>query len=212
MRRSVGLPSPALAISVIALVVALGGTSYAAFTLPRNSVGSAQIKSNSVATSDIRSNAVTSTKIKNGSLLKTDFAFGQLPAGATGPAGPAGAPGPAGLTSLTRVDSAPVPQGAFGSGAEVQTATATCPAGSFVTGGGYVAGTIDDIVSFAKSGVTQYSVIAVNEFNTAGSIAAEAICASGAGVTARSVRSTATPAAITDKARSLQAELDAQRG
>jgi hypothetical protein len=204
-----------LAISVIALVVALGGTSYAAFTLPRNSVGSAQIKSNAVATSDIRSNAVTSTKIKNGSLLKTDFAFGQLPAGATGPAGPAGAPGapgPAGLTSLTRVDSAAVPQGAFGSGTEVQTATATCPAGSFVTGGGYVAGTIDDIVSFAKSGVTQYSVIAVNEFNTAGSITAQAICASGAGVTARSVRSSATPAAILDKTRSLQAELDAHRG
>jgi hypothetical protein len=36
-------PSPALVVSVIALVVALGGTSYAAFTLPKNSIGTKQL-------------------------------------------------------------------------------------------------------------------------------------------------------------------------
>lgn len=53
-------PSPALIVSVIALVVALGGTSYAAFTLPKNSVGTKQL----------RKGAITSTKIKNGAVTK----------------------------------------------------------------------------------------------------------------------------------------------
>ena len=41
-------PSPALVVSVIALSVALGGTSYAAIVLPANSVGTRQIKKNAV--------------------------------------------------------------------------------------------------------------------------------------------------------------------
>jgi hypothetical protein len=75
-------PSPALVISVLALVVALGGTSYAAIVLPANSVGKRQLKKN----------AVTSAKVKNGSLRAADFRAGQLPAGAPGPAGPQGSP------------------------------------------------------------------------------------------------------------------------
>jgi hypothetical protein len=39
-------PSPALVVSVIALSVALSGTSYAAIVLPANSVGTRQIKKN----------------------------------------------------------------------------------------------------------------------------------------------------------------------
>ncbi|HXO09269.1 MAG TPA: hypothetical protein VN880_14610 [Solirubrobacteraceae bacterium] len=61
-------PSPALVVSVVALVVALGGTSYAAFSLPKNSVGSKQLKKNAVTTSKIKNNAVTTSKIKNGSV------------------------------------------------------------------------------------------------------------------------------------------------
>jgi hypothetical protein len=73
-------------MSSIAVFMVLGGSAYAAATLPRNSVGSKQIKSN----------AVSSSKVKNGSLLAKDFKSGQLkagPAGPTGPAGPAGANG-----------------------------------------------------------------------------------------------------------------------
>jgi hypothetical protein len=102
-RRTVGHGRYASVTATLALVVALGGTSYAAVALPNNSVGSNQIKRNGVASSDIRANAVTAAKVKDGSLLKTDFLAGQLPAGARGATGApgtkgdkgdAGAPGP----------------------------------------------------------------------------------------------------------------------
>ncbi|MBV9311991.1 MAG: hypothetical protein JOZ73_14260 [Solirubrobacterales bacterium] len=57
-------PSPALIISLIALLVALGGTSYAAFKLPKNSVGTKQLKKNAVTTAKIKNKAVTGGKIK----------------------------------------------------------------------------------------------------------------------------------------------------
>jgi hypothetical protein len=69
-------PSPGVVIAMIALFVALSGTGYAAFKLPRNSV--------------------TSINVKDRSLLSKDFKSGQIPRGAAGPAGPAGAAGPAG--------------------------------------------------------------------------------------------------------------------
>lgn len=56
-------PSPALVISIIALFVALGGTTYAATSLPKNSVGTAQLKKNSVTASKIEKGAVTAGKI-----------------------------------------------------------------------------------------------------------------------------------------------------
>jgi hypothetical protein len=74
-------------IGYVALFVAIGGVSYAA-TLPRNSVGTAQLKKN----------AVTSTKVKDRALKAVDFKRGQLPKGATGAPGPAGLTGPAGPT------------------------------------------------------------------------------------------------------------------
>src|SRR3982751_298680 len=99
MRR----PTPSLVISILALFVAMGGTGYAALKLPKNSVGSKQIKKN----------AVTGTKVKNGSLKKGDFAAGQLSAGATGARGPAGANGtngtngaPGEAVAYARIDSA----------------------------------------------------------------------------------------------------------
>lgn len=62
-------------VSILALFIALGGTSYAAIKLPRNSVGSKQIKRD----------AITTAKVKDGSLLSGDFKAGQLPAGPEGP-------------------------------------------------------------------------------------------------------------------------------
>jgi hypothetical protein len=77
-----------MAVACFALFIALGGVGIAATSLPRNSVGTKQL----------RKNAVTSAKVKNHSLLKADFRAGQLPLGAKGAAGPPGPAGPAGST------------------------------------------------------------------------------------------------------------------
>ncbi len=71
------------AIALVALFVALGGTSYAALTLPKNSVGTKQL----------RNGAVTAAKVRKGSLLAKDFKAGQLPRGPQGLAGVQGPPG-----------------------------------------------------------------------------------------------------------------------
>ena len=76
-------PSHTTVAAYMALFIALGGTSYAAVKLPKNSVGSTQIKKN----------AVSSSKVKNGSLTKSDFKASDLPVGRTGPQGPQGLQG-----------------------------------------------------------------------------------------------------------------------
>lgn len=66
----------------LALFVALGGTSYAAITLPRNSVGNDQLRNNAVHSAEIRNRAIKLSDIspKTRSALR----------GQQGPAGPAG--------------------------------------------------------------------------------------------------------------------------
>src|SRR3954462_12486668 len=73
-------------VALLALFVALGGTSYAAIRLPAGSVKTRQLARN----------AVVSSKIKDGSLQPEDFKPGALPAGATGPQGSQGSQGPQG--------------------------------------------------------------------------------------------------------------------
>jgi hypothetical protein len=120
-------------LAAIALLFAMGGTSYAAVSLPKNSVGTAQL----------RTNAVVSAKVKNGSLLARDFAPGQLPAVRQGPPGPAGRQGPAGpqgpkgdpgQPTLPRIayatKSATLPAG------DTDTLSVSCPSGLYVVGGG----------------------------------------------------------------------------
>jgi hypothetical protein len=70
-------------IALLALFVAMGGTGYAALSLPKNSVKAKQIAKS----------AVRSAEVKNGSLKRGDFRAGQLPAGAQGPQGPQGLQG-----------------------------------------------------------------------------------------------------------------------
>jgi hypothetical protein len=88
-------PSPALAVALLALAVALGGTGYAAVVLPANSVGTKQLQNG----------AVVAAKVKPHSLIAGNFKAGQLPLGPAGPkgadglAGAAGPPGPKGDTA-----------------------------------------------------------------------------------------------------------------
>ena len=53
-RRFFARPSPALVISIIALVFAAAGTGYAAIKLPANSVGTKQIKNRAVTAAKVK--------------------------------------------------------------------------------------------------------------------------------------------------------------
>jgi hypothetical protein len=78
MQASSRRPSPALIISIIALIAALTSTAYAA-GLGKNSVGSRQLKSKSVTTGKIANNAVTGAKVAKETLTGDDIKIGQLP-------------------------------------------------------------------------------------------------------------------------------------
>ena len=88
--------------ATLALFVALGGSSYAAVNLPRNSVGSTELKTNSVGAAEIKRKAVRSSEISDRSIRLRDISTSARSAlhGQTGPAGP---PGP---TFFETVDSA----------------------------------------------------------------------------------------------------------
>ena len=75
-------PTPATIISVLALVVATGGTSYAAL-----SITGKDVVNQSLTGKDIKNQTVTGKDVRNKSLKAKDFADDQLPAGPQGPAG-----------------------------------------------------------------------------------------------------------------------------
>src|SRR3954447_19136158 len=97
---SVRRPSQAMLVALTALVVSLGGNSYAAITLAKNSVTSRAIKDGQVKRADLARNAVGTDQVAAGSLLASDFMRGQLPAGAQGPRGDKGDKGDKGLTNF----------------------------------------------------------------------------------------------------------------
>ncbi len=109
-------------VSSLCLFLLLGGVAYAASALPKNSVGTKQL----------RKNAVTGAKVKNHSLSLADFKNGQIPAGAQGPEGKQGTEGkqgPIGPSDLYSVT------GAFKSlatgEAKYALASLTLPAGQY---------------------------------------------------------------------------------
>src|SRR5215475_9110879 len=76
MHRRLRAPSPALVISLIALFVALGGTTYAATSLPTGSVGTKQLKNGAVTASKIHkgikvSNATNAKTAQNATFAAT---------------------------------------------------------------------------------------------------------------------------------------------
>lgn len=161
--------------ATLALVVALGGTSYAAIKLPANSVGTAQVKPD----------AITSGKVRNGSLLRRDFKLGELPGaqrGADGARGPAGPSGPAGDASLPvagykRSDPITVPAGATLAG------SLACDAGMRVVGGGVYANESNmPVESSYPESATAWVVSMRNESAAARSFEVYAICMTASGV------------------------------
>jgi hypothetical protein len=79
-------PSPAMLVASIALLVALGGTSWAAVTLAPRSVSNAALKTG----------AVNSRVIADRSVQNVDLAAGVIKKGPSGPVGPSGQTGAAG--------------------------------------------------------------------------------------------------------------------
>src|ERR1700753_192640 len=88
----------------LALFMALGGTGYAAVKLPRNSVGSAQIRTHAVGSSELKTGAVTRRAIHPHSVDTAAISPAAMAAlrGQTGPQGPAG---PSGVTLRAAVPS-----------------------------------------------------------------------------------------------------------
>ena len=82
-------------IAMLALFIALGGTTYAATALPKNSVGTKQLKNNAVTAAKIKNgsatngkigaNAITGAKVKDDSLTGADVlesSLGKVPSAA----------------------------------------------------------------------------------------------------------------------------------
>jgi hypothetical protein len=89
--------------TIACFLVVSGGAAYAASHLPKNSVGTKQLKNSSV----------TGAKVKDGSLLKGDFAAGQLPSGAPGAPGAPGVKGDPGRSALETLRSGESIHGAW---------------------------------------------------------------------------------------------------
>lgn len=129
MRRHLRRPSASTVIASLALVAALGGTSYAAATITgsdikNSSLRGRDIKNGSLTGKDIRYSSVTTKDIKNGTLLAKDFRPGVLP-DREGDSG--GGPG---AITYAFGETGDVPAGEEGYG------EAVCPEDHVVTGGG----------------------------------------------------------------------------
>jgi len=86
-RKRRQMPSPAMVVGIIALIVALTGTAFAGgFKLGKNSVGTKQLRSKAVTGAKIANNAVNGTKVANGSVTGQDIdlnALGTVPSAAS---------------------------------------------------------------------------------------------------------------------------------
>lgn len=72
-------------MATVAVFIALGGSSYAALSLPKNSVGANQLKQNSVGAGEVKNRSLGLAEFKNSA--RAGFVGQQ---GATGPQGPKG--------------------------------------------------------------------------------------------------------------------------
>jgi hypothetical protein len=165
--------SPAMVVACVALAIALGGVSYAATVLPKNSVGTTQLKKKAVTASKLRANSVSGKKVKDHTLTAMDFQAGQLlqgPKGDPGPKGDAGAPGISGREYVIGAEQTVNP-GQLG-GADV-----TCPAGKKVLGGGGGSEGNTPITAMGQNNDSTWVVIARNDEAFPVKVSAHAICA-----------------------------------
>lgn len=125
--------------ATIALFIVLGGTSYAAVKLPRNSVDASHIRSGAVRSSEVKDLSLdvkdVSAKARAALRGQAGPAGAQGPAGPQGPAGAQGGPAPAAALAVKQVT------GAVGAAPSVDETTVaggsvSCDAGQRVVTGG----------------------------------------------------------------------------
>jgi hypothetical protein len=160
------LPSPAMVVACLALLVALGGTGYAAIKLPANSVGTKQLKRSAVTGVKVKSNTLGGTQINESKLGRVPSATRATSADTATTA-----------TNATSATSAPVSRLDYASavvavpagGSVVTRGTVSCAAGLSATGGGAKMvdpfnGFVADTNPVGKTGweATGYSSIAQN--------------------------------------------------
>jgi len=134
-------------VASLALFIALGGVSYAAVKLPKNSVGAVQIKKNAVTGSKVKNSSLTGADVRDKSLTAADFngavqgvAGPQGPVGAKGDGGAKGDAGPTGATGSTGLSNYQLLEftglvASTDSGERVF--QAQCPVGTRILGGGF---------------------------------------------------------------------------
>jgi hypothetical protein len=182
MRRLIRRPSAAMVVACIALLVTLGGTSYAtALNVPRNSVGTLELQRNAVKAAKIAPNAVRTSHVLDGSLLVADFKAGQIPQGPKGEKGDKGDKGSTGLSGVEIVQVAGPAQSVI-----FTVVSAECPAGKRIIGGGAHTFPLGDayyddiaIVSSYPTTPTRWQAVASEVNATAGNwtLTVYAICA-----------------------------------
>ena len=106
-KRRIAMPSPAMAVAITALVVAMGGSAYAALQVPPNSVGARQLKAKAVTGGKIANGAVSGGKIAEETITGANIklsALGTVPqaANATNAANASRRQRPLRLLSLRR--------------------------------------------------------------------------------------------------------------
>jgi hypothetical protein len=77
-RKRLRAPSPAMVVACIALAIALSGVGYAAITIPKNSVGTAQLKNNAVSNAKLQGSSVGNGKLQNNAVNGAKVADGSL--------------------------------------------------------------------------------------------------------------------------------------
>ena len=127
-RLRLRLPTPALVVSCVALIVALGGTSYAAFSVPNGSVGTSALRNKAVTNAKLGPLSVGTAKLRDGSVTA-----GKInPSGLTVP----NATNAVNATNATTLTSIQIVRGPSQSvpANSLQASTVTCPTGTSAIG------------------------------------------------------------------------------
>jgi hypothetical protein len=167
--------SPGVIVAVIAVVVAMSGSAYAA-----SKITGAQIKDGTITSADIRNHSLKATDLSGGVVRGAQGPMG--PAGPSGPSGPAGLPGVSGIQTVESPHISLVPGGFSPSGWVAQ-----CPPGKVVIGTGWdtsvaTPGFVKAYGTFVGAFVYNDSSIVVSDIHV------QAICATASGAVASSAR------------------------